>query len=128
MQLQGQDIKDVDLIGTNQKEKSSILPKEQALLDYVKVLTLTPGDMRDKDTEKVRQAGWTDPEIFEAAFITSLFAFFNRMADAYGLDSNPNYWLPPERRTSIYDPQGGSPNMPPPKPKPSDSGTPPSKP
>ncbi len=128
MQLQGQDIKDVDLIGTNQKEKSNISPKEQALLDYVKVLTLTPGDMSDKDTEKVRKAGWTDPEIFEAAFITSLFAFFNRMADAYGLDSNANYWLPPERRTSNYNPQGGSPNMPPPKPKSSDSGTPPNKP
>ena len=41
LQLQGQDSKDVDLIGTNQKEKSNISPKEQILLDYVKILTLT---------------------------------------------------------------------------------------
>ncbi len=126
--MQGQDIKDVDLVATNQKEKSNISPKEQALLDYVKVLTLTPGDMRDADTDKARKAGWTDPEIFEASFTTALFAFFNRMADAYGLDANPNYWLPSERRTSTYDPKGGSPNMPPPKPKTPDSGTPPTKP
>jgi alkylhydroperoxidase family enzyme len=127
LQLQGQDSKDVDLIGTNQKEKSNISPKEQVLLDYVKILTLNPADLRDKDTERVRKAGWTDPEIFEASFTTSLFAFFNRMADAYALDYNPNYWLPPELRTPTYNPQGGAPNTPP-KPVPTGSGTPQNKP
>jgi alkylhydroperoxidase family enzyme len=117
LQVQGQNISDVDFIATNQKDKANLSAKEQALLDYVKILTLTPSEMRDRDTDKLRKAGWTDPEIFEAAFITSLFAFFNRMADAYGLDYSSNYWLPPEQRTSTYNPQGGSPN-PPPKPMP----------
>ena len=103
----------MDLLGTGNADKASFSPKEQALLDYVKVLTLTPADMRDTHTEGLRKVGWTDPEIFEAAFITSLFAFFNRMADAYGLDYSTNYWLPPELRTSDYNPQGGSPNPPP---------------
>ncbi len=77
---------------------ASFTPKEQALLDYVKVLTLTPSKVKDSDVEKLRTTGWNDNEIFEASFITSFFAFFNRMADAYGLDYDPARWLPPERR------------------------------
>ena len=44
------------------------------------------------DVEKVRQAGWTDPQIAEAVYITALFAFFNRVADAFGLE-DPHYEL-----------------------------------
>ena len=39
-------------------------------------------------------AGYTDEQIFEASFITAMFAFFNRMADAYGLDYPMNGWMP----------------------------------
>lgn len=98
------------MLGTGQREKANFTPKEQALLDYVRVLTLTPANTKDADVEKCRKAGWTDPEIFEASFITALFAFFNRMADAYGLDYSANYWLPPDQRKSDYKPMGGSPN------------------
>ena len=107
--MQGQDSKDVDLLGTGQREKASFTAKEQTLLDYVKVLTLTPGDVEDEDVEKLRKAGWTDPEIFEASFIVALFSFFNRMADAYGLDYSANHWLPPDIRGPDYQPKAGSP-------------------
>lgn len=80
------------------REKAGFTPKEQALLDYVKVLTLTPSQVRDTDVERLRKVGWSDNQIFEASFITALFAFFNRMADAYGLDYDPARWLPPDRR------------------------------
>ncbi len=78
-------------------------------MDYVKTLTLTPADLKDTEVERLRKYGWTDPEIFEASFITSLFAFFNRMADAYGLDYSPNYWMPLNKRTPSYNPEGKSP-------------------
>ena len=100
MQLQGQDAKDVDAVATLNVEKAKISKKEQALLDYVKVLTLEPSKVRDTHTASLRQAGWTDEQIFEASFITSLFAFTNRMADAYGLDYPSNGWIPPAMRTA----------------------------
>lgn len=43
---------------------------------------------------KLRGLGWTDPQIAEAVYITALFAFFNRVADAFGLD-DPNYFAAP---------------------------------
>ena len=107
--MQGQDTKDVDLLGTGHRERAAFTPKEQALLDYVKVLTLTPADMKDELVERLRKMGWSDPEVFEASFITSLFAFFNRMADAYGLDYSANCWLPPDKRPADYNPAGRSP-------------------
>jgi alkylhydroperoxidase family enzyme len=35
--------------------------------------------------QALRDHGWTDPEIAEAVYITALFAFFNRVADAFGI-------------------------------------------
>ena len=104
LQLQGQNNQDVDKIATLHQGQANLLPKESALLIYVKALTLEPAQVRDTDVEALRQAGWTDDEIFEASFITSLFAFFNRMADAYGLDYNPARWIPPEMRKDQKEP------------------------
>ena len=101
LQLQGQDQKDVDAIASGSVELSALPAKERLLMDYVRTLTLEPAKVRDVDIEGLRKAGWSDEQIFEASFVTSLFAFFNRMADAYGLDYPPTGWMPVERRTSI---------------------------
>ena len=95
LQLQGEDTADVNGIATLQLEKTKLDAREKALLEYVKVLTLEPYKMRDTHVARLRTAGWKDDEIFEASFITALFAFFNRMADAYGLDYPQGGWLPP---------------------------------
>jgi alkylhydroperoxidase family enzyme len=99
LQLQGQDSGDVDAVATAKLDQAKFTEKEQRLLEYVKVLTLEPANVRDSLVEGMRRVGWTDDEIFEASFITSLFAFFNRMADAYGLDYPAGRWLPPDLRS-----------------------------
>ena len=99
LQLQGLSAEDVDHIALANPESSSISEKDQALLEFVRVLTLEPAKMKDERVERLRKVGWTDPQIFEAAYITSLFAFLNRMADAYGLDYNRARWIPPDMRT-----------------------------
>jgi alkylhydroperoxidase family enzyme len=35
--------------------------------------------------QKLRAAGWSEDQIAEAVYITALFAFFNRVADAFGV-------------------------------------------
>ncbi len=102
--MQGQNSKDVDAVASLKLGQSTLSPKEQALLDYVKVLTLEPSKVRDFHTARLRSVGWSDDQIFEASFITALFAFTNRMADAYGLDYPANGWLPPAMRTSTSSP------------------------
>jgi uncharacterized peroxidase-related enzyme len=88
----------VDAIGKGDLKDAKLSDKERALLEFVKVLTLTPADTRDEQVEAMRKAAWTDEQIWEAAFEVSAFSFFNRMADAYGLDYPEGGWLPPELR------------------------------
>jgi hypothetical protein len=90
----------VDQLATLRPEKGKYSEKELALLDYVKVLTLEPANVRDTHVERLRKLGWSDEQVFEASFITALFAFFNRMADAYGLDYPANGWLPEDLRSA----------------------------
>jgi alkylhydroperoxidase family enzyme len=35
------------------------------------------------DAQKLRDAGWSEDQIAEAVYVTALFAFFNRVADAF---------------------------------------------
>jgi alkylhydroperoxidase family enzyme len=65
---------------------AGLTPKERALLEFVRVLTLTPAAVRQTHIAQLRRLGWHDGQIFEAAFEASLFAFFNRIASADGLD------------------------------------------
>jgi alkylhydroperoxidase family enzyme len=74
-----------------------LTPKELALLSFVKRLTLEPAKTTDLDVEALRKVGWTDDQIFEANFITALFAFFNRMAEGFGLGYDLRGWLPPKQ-------------------------------
>ena len=96
LRSQGQNQDDVDAVATGDLTKArGLTKKELILLEYVNLLTLEPATTRDVDVEKLRKAGWNDKEIFEATFDISLFAFFNRMADAYGLDYPARGWKPP---------------------------------
>lgn len=60
------------------------------MLEFVELLTRHAYRASDTDTARLRSAGWTDSQIAEAVYITALFAFFNRVADAFGLE-DPGY-------------------------------------
>jgi alkylhydroperoxidase family enzyme len=85
---------------------------ERVLLKFVELVTRHAWRTTENDVEQIRQAGWTDEQIAEAVYITAMFAFFNRVADAFGL-KNPNYrQLAPGQRPAgpnpIAAPDAGS--------------------
>ena len=55
------------------------------MLEYVTKVTEAAYRTTHEDVEVLRRHGWTDPQIAEAVYITALFAFFNRVADAFGI-------------------------------------------
>ena len=91
----------VDAIGTGDLSKVILTPKDQALLTFVKLLTLNSANTRDADVQTMRDAGWTDEQIWEASLEVGIFSFLNRMADAHGLDYPSGGWFPPELRAKI---------------------------
>jgi hypothetical protein len=89
-------------IGLGDLEAAPISEAERGLLRFVRLVTEHAYRTTDEDIERLRQLGWSDPQIAECVYITALFAFFNRVADAFGLD-DPNYFQNPPPRGGDYD-------------------------
>ena len=69
------------------KIPSELLPHpESELLQFAKMLTISPHKNTPENVAALRHEGWGDEQIAEAVYITALFAFFNRVADAFGLE------------------------------------------
>jgi alkylhydroperoxidase family enzyme len=71
-------------------DNAGLSAKERTLLDYVKKVTEAAPRTTPEDVQQLRNAGWTEPQIAEAVYITAMFAFFNRVADAFGIAA-PGY-------------------------------------
>lgn len=66
-------------------DQAELNPAERALLDYVTKVTEAAYRTTPEDVQTLRDHGWTEPQIAEAVYITAMFAFFNRVADAFGI-------------------------------------------
>ena len=60
---------------------------ERALLGYAEKVTQAASRTTHDDVQKLRDAGWSEDQIAEAVYVTAMFAFFNRVADAFGVPS-----------------------------------------
>lgn len=66
-------------------DDADLSPAERSLLDYVTKVTEAAYRTSAEDVQNLRDHGWTEPQIAEAVYITAMFAFFNRVADAFGI-------------------------------------------
>ena len=66
-------------------DQAELTPAERVLLEYVTKVTEAAYRTTEEDVQILRDHGWSEPQIAEAVYITALFAFFNRVADAFGI-------------------------------------------
>ncbi len=66
-------------------DEAGLTAPERVLLEYVQQITEAAYRSTAEDVEKLRAVGWTEDQIAEAVYITAMFAFFNRVADAFGI-------------------------------------------
>jgi alkylhydroperoxidase family enzyme len=71
-------------------DEAGLSEAERALLHYVELITNAAYRSTAEDVEQLRKHNWTEEQISEAVYVTALFAFFNRVADAFGVPSQ-NY-------------------------------------
>lgn len=74
-------------IAEGRLDEAGLSQAERVLLDYVTKVTEAAYRTTPEDVQTLRDNGWTEPQIAEAVYITALFAFFNRVADAFGIAS-----------------------------------------
>ena len=91
----------MDAIGSADPSKVKLDAKDAALLKFVKLLTLESAKTKDSDVQAMRDAGWTDEQIWEATFEVGMFSMLTRVADAHGLDYPSKGWYPPALREKM---------------------------
>jgi len=68
---------------------------ERMLLDFVATITNGAYRVTDEQVQALRDTGWSDEQIAEAAYDAALFNLFVRLADTFGIE-------PP----AVYEPDG----------------------
>lgn len=66
-------------------------PAVRALLDFAVALTRDPNGQGEAGIAALRSAGWSDEAILEAVEIIGFFNYYNRMADALGVEPEPEW-------------------------------------
>jgi alkylhydroperoxidase family enzyme len=75
----------VQALAEGKLDEAGLSSAERALLEYVTKVTEAAYRTTAEDVQILRDHGWTEPQIAEAVYITAMFAFFNRVADAFGI-------------------------------------------
>ena len=65
--------------------------RQRAMLDFAWKLTVTPHDIGDDDRQELRDAGFTDQDIFDICDTAAFFNYTNRVAHGIGMMPNPEY-------------------------------------
>ena len=66
-------------------DRAPISAAERLLLEFVGTLTRQAYRITDEQVQALRDVGWTDAQIAEAAYDGALFNLFVRLADAFAI-------------------------------------------
>jgi uncharacterized peroxidase-related enzyme len=66
--------------------------KQRALCDYAYFVTVYPREIETDQVEKLREAGFNDHEILEAAFVAGFFNYTNRWVSTIGAVPNSGHF------------------------------------
>jgi len=75
----------VNAILQGKLEEAGLSAAEFVLMQYVQLITEAAYRSTAEDVQRLRDHAWTEDQIAEAVYIIALFAFFNRVADAFGV-------------------------------------------
>ncbi len=60
-----------------------------ALAKFAEMVTRTPAALRKQDVDGLREHGLSDRDILDAVEVIAYFNYINRIADALGIDPEP---------------------------------------
>jgi alkylhydroperoxidase family enzyme len=72
-------------------EAANLNQPERLLLDFAATITRAAYKVTDEQVQRLREVGWTDEQIAEAAYVASLFNLFVRLADTFGIEPPAAY-------------------------------------
>ena len=76
-----------------------------ALCDFAIKLTRAPSAMTAPDADELRSHGWDDVAIHDTIQVVSYFNYINRVADAVGIDDEPDWGSRPRKGRGLPRPR-----------------------
>ena len=70
---------------------ADITPKQRAMLDFAVHMTEASATIEEPHRQALRDAGWSDRDIWDIANVTGFFNMTNRVASATDMRPNPEY-------------------------------------
>lgn len=75
-----------------QNWRAADLPdRQRAMLTFAEKLSMSPAAMEEADRQALRDAGFSERDIFDIAAVTGFYAMSNRLASATEMAPNPEY-------------------------------------
>ena len=71
--------------------QAGLEPRLRALCDFAMKLTREPASMTANDAERLRTQGISDAGIHDAIQVVGFFNYINRVAEAVGIDDEPDW-------------------------------------
>lgn len=87
LQQQGGNDALLQALSNHDLDHTSVTNQERSLLQFVHKINCDSYKVCSEDIHVLRAAAWSEPQIAEAIHVASLFACFNRVANAFGLAS-----------------------------------------
>ncbi|PYV16098.1 MAG: hypothetical protein DMG21_12920 [Acidobacteria bacterium] len=69
--------------------RAKLTPRQKALAKFAELVTRPPAAARRQDLETLRKHGLSDRDILDAVEVIAYFNYINRVADALGVDPEP---------------------------------------
>ncbi len=66
-------------------------PKQRAMLEFAEKLTVASSKIEEPDRQALRDAGFSDRDIWDIASVTGFFNMTNRIASATAMEPNADY-------------------------------------
>lgn len=82
-------------------DNAAVDPKLKPVLEYARVLTLTPAKATQRHVDAVFAAGWTERDLHDAVLTVCLFNFMNRLLEGHGVKGSPGVFA--ERGQALRD-------------------------
>jgi uncharacterized peroxidase-related enzyme len=70
---------------------ADLTEKQRAMLDFATIMTEAPDTVDEEDRQSLRDAGWSERDIWDIAATAAFFNMSNRMAIAVDMRPNPEY-------------------------------------
>ena len=90
--MQGKQFEGVaDALRDGDLDAANLDPPERLLLEFAGTISKAAYRVTDEQVQGLREVGWTDEQIAEAAYVAALFSLFVRLADTFGIEPPPEY-------------------------------------